>query len=212
MRRALALAILAHLLLLSLVGAWLHGLPRGDDGAPAIEVALRHVGQAMQDFAQDARDSSGAGQAANKATTTASSSSPDTAATRHDSGEAAATRSGLPFAGDGPAIMAPIESPLDGLKRDYVMALTRHLLAQPPDYPRGAWKRGVEGTVIVSIRLDAVGNITDARVTGSSGDAELDAAALRHVRERSPLPRPPAELADAMREIWWDWPVPFRIE
>lgn len=212
MRRALALAILAHLLLLSLVGAWLHGLPRGDDGAPSIEVALRHVGQAMQDFTQDARDAAGTGQAANEATATAASPSPDSTAARHESREAAPTRSGLPFTGDGPAMMVPVDSPLDGLKRDYVVALSRHLLAQPPDYPRGAWKRGIEGTVIVSIRLDAVGNIADARVTGTSGDAELDAAALRHVRERSPLPRPPTELAGAMQDIWWDWQVPFRIE
>lgn len=53
---------------------------------------------------------------------------------------------------------------------------------RPPEYPRRAQEAGIEGTVIVRARVNANGNVSDASVQQSSGNASLDAAALKAVR------------------------------
>ncbi len=49
--------------------------------------------------------------------------------------------------------------------------------AVEPIYPPDARARGVEGTVVLALRLDAAGRVIDATIRDSAGDA-LDAAAL----------------------------------
>jgi len=51
-----------------------------------------------------------------------------------------------------------------------------------PDYPAGARRRGVEGTVIVRILVAADGLAADCSILTSSGNALLDDAALRAAR------------------------------
>lgn len=51
-----------------------------------------------------------------------------------------------------------------------------------PKYPERARKRGVEGAAKVAVDVDDKGNVTNVRVTQSSGDAELDEAAARAAR------------------------------
>lgn len=53
---------------------------------------------------------------------------------------------------------------------------------RPPEYPRRAQEAGIEGTVIIRARVNASGNVSDASVQQSSGNASLDAAALKAVR------------------------------
>lgn len=48
---------------------------------------------------------------------------------------------------------------------------------EPPRYPWVAWRRGIEGTVVVELRIDASGAVTDASIARSSGNALLDEAA-----------------------------------
>jgi protein TonB len=58
-------------------------------------------------------------------------------------------------------------------------------------YPPRALAEGIVGTAVVNIRLDAAGKVRKARLVRSSGDRDLDAAALTAVRLASPLPKPP---------------------
>ncbi|MHC5012770.1 MAG: energy transducer TonB [Planctomycetota bacterium] len=46
-------------------------------------------------------------------------------------------------------------------------------------YPADARRRGIQGTAVVEIVVDAAGVVTRARVVSSSGSASLDAAAVR---------------------------------
>ncbi|AFY87403.1 MAG: hypothetical protein CLLPBCKN_004517 [Chroococcidiopsis cubana SAG 39.79] len=50
-----------------------------------------------------------------------------------------------------------------------------------PRYPASARRRGVEGVPKVAFYVDSDGNVSNAQLVQSSGDADLDAAALRQV-------------------------------
>ena len=50
-------------------------------------------------------------------------------------------------------------------------------------YPEAARRRGVEGRVEVAVDSDAQGNVTNVRLTRSSGNRELDEAQLRQARD-----------------------------
>jgi protein TonB len=62
-------------------------------------------------------------------------------------------------------------------------------------YPSGPKSRHEQGSVRVAFTIDASGRITSSRVTRSSGNDELDRAALDMVRRSSPVPAPPKEIA-----------------
>jgi protein TonB len=53
----------------------------------------------------------------------------------------------------------------------------------PPRYPWVAWRRGIEGTVVVGLRISDTGVVVDAFVDRSSGCAMLDDAATQALRE-----------------------------
>ena len=61
-------------------------------------------------------------------------------------------------------------------------------------YPRAAQRSGQEGVVQIGFTVDAAGRLSGIRVTGSSGIAELDQAAVDTARRASPVPRPPAAM------------------
>ncbi len=83
------------------------------------------------------------------------------------------------------ASKAPTISPARWQSR--VMAwLNRH-----KRYPRGARSRREEGVVRVSFAINESGSVISARVTRSSGNSELDQAALDMLRRASPVPAPP---------------------
>ena len=50
---------------------------------------------------------------------------------------------------------------------------------------------GSEGTARVAIAVDRGGRVTMASLAGSSGDPELDRAAVAMMRRASPVPPPP---------------------
>jgi protein TonB len=76
-------------------------------------------------------------------------------------------------------------------------------------YPKGARSRGEQGTVRVSFAINSSGSIVSARVTRSSGNAELDGAALDMVRRASPVPAPPPEIAGSRLNL--SLPVRFDL-
>jgi protein TonB len=59
-------------------------------------------------------------------------------------------------------------------------------------YPNGGHGRG---TVTVRFTINESGGVTSAALSGSSGDAAFDTAALDLVRRASPVPAPPPEIA-----------------
>ena len=54
----------------------------------------------------------------------------------------------------------------------------RFLSYQPPTYPRLAQQAGLEGEVILQVRIDAKGTPDEVTVVRSSGTSSLDAAAV----------------------------------
>ena len=58
-------------------------------------------------------------------------------------------------------------------------------------YPAGAKSRREQGNVQVAFSIDGGGRVKSARISRSSGNAELDRAALDMVRRSSPVPAPP---------------------
>ena len=64
-------------------------------------------------------------------------------------------------------------------------------------YPSAAKSKRQEGTVQVAFTVDANGRVTSSRIARSSGNPVLDKAALDMVRRSSPVPAPPAEMAQS---------------
>lgn len=73
-------------------------------------------------------------------------------------------------------------SPPSAVQQARVDAPPRPRQAFRPEYPRGARRRGEQGTVTVEIRVRADGTVESVAVVASSGFAELDAAAVRAAR------------------------------
>jgi len=76
-------------------------------------------------------------------------------------------------------------------------------------YPSGARSKGQKGTVQVAFTIDPSGRVTSSRITRSSGNPELDKAALDMLRRASPVPAPPKEIAKASMPI--SIPVNFNL-
>lgn len=76
-------------------------------------------------------------------------------------------------------------------------------------YPRGAKSRDEEGLVQVSFVINASGSVVSARITNSSGNTELDQAALEMVNRASPVPAPPPEIASSHMKL--SLPVQFNL-
>jgi protein TonB len=94
---------------------------------------------------------------------------------------------------------------LDGILDGYIGRVSSSLRRSYP-YPLSAKRRGIEGTVILEVWVDAAGAILRAKVGKSSGHEVLDEAALAAVREVARVPPPPMELGWTERSIT----VPFR--
>lgn len=69
-------------------------------------------------------------------------------------------------------------------------------------YPEEAVRRGIEGDVLLRIRIESGGNPGEIRVSRSSGARLLDDAARRGVARAAPLPASPG---------WVEVPVRFRL-
>lgn len=71
-------------------------------------------------------------------------------------------------------------------KQDYLgMVIAK--LARNKYYPTAEKNRGREGSVVVSFSIDPSGQASNIRVSGSSGNANLDKAAAETVRRSSPF-------------------------
>lgn len=75
------------------------------------------------------------------------------------------------------------------------------------EYPRELREAGVGGTTVVQILVSEEGRVQDQVVVESSGNADLDSAALRAVRVAS---FSPARNRDRNVALWIELPVTFR--
>jgi len=57
-----------------------------------------------------------------------------------------------------------------------------------PDYPDIAREQGAVGTTLVKVTLDTAGNVTDASVYKSAGNAALDQAAIKAAKATAYTP------------------------
>ena len=79
----------------------------------------------------------------------------------------------------------------------------------PPEYPPLARRRGLEGTVLLSVAVCAEGRATELEVRTTSGSAHLDRAALDAVRRWRFVPARAGGQAVASRIVV---PIVFRLE
>lgn len=91
----------------------------------------------------------------------------------------------------------------------YGSALAREF-AKHRKYPQVARMRGWQGTVKVSLQIDAEGNGSNPAISESSGRQMLDDQALETVKKAMPLPLPPEILRGKAFSIIV--PVVFRLE
>lgn len=94
-----------------------------------------------------------------------------------------------PAGGQGPQDTAPSSASSGASVSSWRGAVVAHLNSFKPAAPDNT-----TGTARVSFSVDRNGRVLSATLSGSSGDATLDAAAVAMVRRASPVPAPPPEL------------------
>lgn len=93
-------------------------------------------------------------------------------------------------------------------RRRYLAALGARL-AQHRVYPAAAQRRGLEGQVMVALRIGRDGSVQSLAVHRSSGETLLDEGALETVRRAAPLPPLPENLPESTLDV--ELPLFFRL-
>lgn len=94
---------------------------------------------------------------------------------------------------------------IDGLRRGHISRLNRAIRSQNPCSPE-LRRSAARGDVIVALQQNEDGSVAAVRVARTSGNPEIDAAALDFVRAQRRLPRPDSAL------IGDTWTLPMRFE
>jgi TonB family protein len=76
------------------------------------------------------------------------------------------------------------------------------------EYPEAARRAGIEGATVVEVLVDTAGNIADAKVLKSSGNALLDESAVKAARRAR---FQPAKQRDKPVQVWVSIPFRFRL-
>ncbi len=88
-------------------------------------------------------------------------------------------------------------------------AVPLYRINPPPKYPRAARRRGFQGTVMLSVLVDEMGQVENVWVFTSSGYRLLDNAALKAVRDWS---FEPGKIGDRKVDMWVKVPVRFELK
>jgi protein TonB len=88
-------------------------------------------------------------------------------------------------------------------------AIPLYKINPPPRYPKTARRRGIQGTVVLSVYVDTQGRVANLWVFESSGYRVLDNAALEAVKKWSFEPGRRGETPVAM---WVNVPVRFELQ
>ena len=78
-----------------------------------------------------------------------------------------------------PAAVVPMPEMRTAPRQARIEARLRDESQICPDYPRGARRRGEQGTVVLSLDVDAFGTVISAKVVSTAGYEALDAAAIK---------------------------------
>jgi TonB family protein len=108
----------------------------------------------------------------------------------------------------GTAAASPSTATAADARRRYLAALGARL-AQHRVYPAAAQRRGLEGQVMVALRIGRDGSVQSLAVHRSSGEMLLDEGALETVRRASPLPPLPENLPESTLDV--ELPLFFRL-
>ncbi|WP_394183013.1 energy transducer TonB [Marinomonas posidonica] len=95
-----------------------------------------------------------------------------------------------------------------GAKATYFSKL-KAVLAKNKRYPRQSRRRNEEGVVSLSFIAYADGSVSDVQITKSSGYKRLDAAVMKMIRNATPLPKFPKDMAETELKI--NIPVSFKL-
>jgi protein TonB len=82
-------------------------------------------------------------------------------------------------------------------------------LNPPPEYPRIARRRGIEGTVIIKVLVDDNGRAAKTIVSETSGYAVLDRAAKKDVRRWAFRP---GTINGRKQAMWVEVPIKFQLQ
>jgi len=88
-------------------------------------------------------------------------------------------------------------------------AVPLYKINPPPRYPRAARRRGAQGTVVLSVYVDAQGRVANLWVFESSGYRVLDSSALEAVKKWS---FEPGKKGDTKVAMWVNVPVRFELQ
>lgn len=81
-----------------------------------------------------------------------------------------------------PASTSGSPNPAPTASRARALKSVDYLRNPPPAYPASARRRGIEGTVRLAVDISASGRVENVRIRLSSGNADLDRAALEAVQ------------------------------
>jgi protein TonB len=77
-------------------------------------------------------------------------------------------------------------------------------------YPEAARRKKLEGTAVLSFTINARGQVTAARISGRSGHASIDGAALAMARNAAPFPPIPPGMG--RQQMSFRVPIQFKID
>jgi protein TonB len=79
----------------------------------------------------------------------------------------------------------------------------------PPEYPRRARQLGIEGTVVLEVRVNPTGGAEEVKIAASSGNSLLDQSALRSV---AAWRFKPARRGDLPVAAWVQVPIRYTLK
>jgi periplasmic protein TonB len=109
-----------------------------------------------------------------------------------------------------PPVVAPqpkvVDESRDRALTDQYRQIISAKIKQYEEYPPVAKRRHWEGTTVVQLRFTSEGKVADISVVEKSGHDILDEAAVKMIRNASPLPVPPEGLRTVLV------PIKFRLD
>jgi periplasmic protein TonB len=107
-----------------------------------------------------------------------------------------------------PAVVAAVEPAANPLPQAASFARPDHAQCPTANYPMPLRERGIEGTVLLRVRVDAEGRAADVHLLQASGWRLFDEAALQAVRACRFIP---ARRDGAALASWVEFPVRFAL-
>lgn len=102
----------------------------------------------------------------------------------------------------------PIQLPPVEVNAPYPLVPAKYRETPLPQYPTAAREQGIEGVVLLEVRVRADGRVEEFRLKASSGSAMLDDAALKTVKGWTFVP---ARRGPRSVESWVEVPVKFAL-